>query len=66
MAPTESTPPSSPNQSLFEPKSSKGDDKPEEAQPETDPSTTEHLQSTVGGSDELTDPSTEKHLREAT
>ncbi len=54
MAPTESTP-SSPNQSSSEPKSSKGGDKPEEAQPETEPSTAEHLQSTVGGS----------HLREA-
>ncbi|KAG9231514.1 hypothetical protein BJ875DRAFT_486936 [Amylocarpus encephaloides] len=48
MAPTESTPLSSPNPSSSEPKSSKGDDRPEEAQPETDPSTTENLQSTVG------------------
>ena len=66
MAPRESTPARSLNQSSSEPKSSKGDNKPKEAQPETDPSTAEHLQSTVGRSDELTDLSTEEHLREAT
>jgi len=66
MAPTESTPPSSQNQPSSEPKSSKGGDKPEEAQPETDPSTAEHLQYTVGGSGDLTDPSTDEHLRGAT
>lgn len=66
MAPRESTPPSSQNQSSFEPKSPKGDDKPEEAQPETDPSTAEHLQYTVDGSNELTDPPTNENLRGAT
>ncbi len=62
MAPTESTPPSSQNQPSSEPKSSKSDDKPEEVQPETDPSTVKHLQNTVGGSDDLIDPSADKHL----
>ncbi len=37
-----------------------------EAQLEPDPSTAEHLQSTVTRLDELTDPPTEEHLREAT
>ena len=66
MAPTESTPPSSPNQPPSEPKSSKGDDKPKEAEPKTDPSTTKFLQSAVSGLNQITDLSTEKHLREAT
>jgi hypothetical protein len=63
MAPTESTTTSSSNQPSSE---SKGDNKLEEAPPETDPSTVEILQSTVSGSDELTDPSTDEHLRGAT
>ena len=50
MAPTENS-----NQSSSEPE---GDDnKSEEVQPETDPSN--HLESTVSGSDEIVDPSTE-------
>ena len=60
MAPT-GIPPSSPNQPSSEPE---GDDnKSEEVQPETDPSTADHLESTVSGSDELIDPSTEGHLQ---
>jgi hypothetical protein len=55
MAPTES----SPSQTSSVPKSPKGDDKPEKAQPETaqnhpaDPSVTGFLQSTVSKSDKL-------------
>ena len=63
MAPTESTTTSSSNQPSSE---SKGDNKLEEAPPETDPSTVKILQSTVSGSDELTDPSTDEYLRGAT
>jgi hypothetical protein len=83
MAPTEmagpqmaqagqSTPPSSPDQSSSEPKSSKGGDKPGEAQPETarnqltDPSIAGLLKFTVNGSNELTDRSTDEFLRGAT
>jgi hypothetical protein len=78
MAPTEtngpqSTSPSGPNQSLSEqPKSSKADVKPGEAQPEIaqnqsiDPSTAGLLQQTVSGPSELTDPATEEILRGAT
>jgi hypothetical protein len=67
MAPTESIPLSSQNQPpSSESKSSKGNNKPEEAQLETDPSTVKHLQDTVGRSDDLTDPSTDKYLRGAT
>jgi hypothetical protein len=39
------------------------DNKSEEVQPETNPSTADHLDSTVSGSDELVDPSTEGHLQ---
>jgi hypothetical protein len=58
MAPTENS-----NQSSSE---SEGDNKSEEVQPETDPSTAEYLESAVGGSDKLTNPSTEGHLQGAT
>jgi hypothetical protein len=53
MALTESTTTSSSNQPSSE---SKGDDKLEEAPPETDPSTAEILQSAVSGSDKLAEP----------
>lgn len=65
MAPTENTQ-SSPNQPPSEPKSSKGDNKPKEAELKTDPSTAEALRHTVATSDDITDPSTAKHLRETT
>jgi hypothetical protein len=39
------------------------DNKSEEVQPEIDPFTANHLESTVSGSDELVDPSTEAHLQ---
>jgi hypothetical protein len=63
MTPTESTTPNSPNQPSSE---SKGDNKPKEAEPKTDPSTAEALRHTVATSDDITDPSTAKHLRETT
>jgi hypothetical protein len=67
MTPTES----SSNQSSSVPESSKGNGKPEEAQPEiaqkhsADPSVTKILQSTVSDSNQLSDPATEEALREA-
>jgi hypothetical protein len=72
MAPTEtagpqSTSTSSPNQSSSEqPKSTKVDVKPEEAQSETDPSTAGFLEQTVSGSGGLTDPAMEEILRVTT
>jgi hypothetical protein len=53
--------PENSNQSSSEPEVD--DNKSEEVQPETDPSTADHLESTVSGSDELVDPSTEGHLQ---
>jgi hypothetical protein len=59
MAPTESTTINSSNQLSSE---SKGDNKLEEASPETDPSTAKILQFIVSRSDKLTDSFTEEHL----
>jgi hypothetical protein len=55
---------SSRDQSSSESKSSEGDDNSGEAQ--SDPSTTEILEDTVDGSDQLTDPATNEHLKKAT